>query len=265
VTPPAGRREVVPVKALVHALEVLEALAGHGELGITEIARETGLSKSAVFNILATFEAHRIVSRDPATARHRLGWRLYELGTELVRRHDLAPRARPGLRRLSEATGETVLLGILDRDGVTYVDRCESDRAIRMVAAPGRQSPLHATASGKVLLAHLPPAELDRRLTGELASYTPTTITDADRLRRQLAKVRRDGHALCDREHEPELISISVPVRDYTGEVVAALTLAAPATRFGPAARRRALPVLLTSAAELGAELGARRRTASGG
>jgi IclR family pca regulon transcriptional regulator len=126
-----------------------------------------------------------------------------------------------------------------------------------MVAAPGRQAPLHATASGKVLLAFRPAEELDRLLAGELRAYTAKTVTDPARLRAQLRKVRRDGWALCDREHEYELVSISVPVRDFSGGVAAALTLAAPATRFVAAARRQALPVLRESAAALGAELGA--------
>jgi IclR family KDG regulon transcriptional repressor len=252
----ARRRETTPVKALVHAISVLESLAQEGDLGVSELARRTELSKTAVFNILATFEHHRLVSRDPATSRYALGWRLYELGSELVRHHGVAPRARPGLKRLSRLAGETVLLGILDGDGVTYIDRCESERAIRMVAAPGRQGPLHATATGKVLLAHLEPEELDALLAHELRAYTPKTVTDPAVLRRQLQQVRRDGHAVCDREHEPELASLSVPVRDYTGEVVAALTLAAPATRFSTAARREALLILRRSALELSAELG---------
>jgi DNA-binding IclR family transcriptional regulator len=258
MTSPGDRAGKGPVKALAHAIDVLEAIAARREQGVSEIARETGLSKSAVFNILATFEAHRLVTRDAHTARYRLGWRLYELGAELLQSHDLAPRARPFVQRLSVETHETVLLGILDRDGVTYVDRYEADRAIRMVARPGRQAPLHATASGKVLLAHLDDVELEHRLADDLRAYTPKTITDPSRLHAELEKVRRTGYALCDREHEPELISVSVPVRDYTGDVVAALTLAAPVTRFGRAERQRALRAVRAAAAGLSAELGAR-------
>src|SRR5262249_48661725 len=100
-------------------------------MGGSEISREIGLSKTAVSNTLATFETARMVNRDPETSRYRLGWRLYELGAELLRHNELGPLARPWLKELARCTHETVLFGILDRTGVTYVDRVESDRSIR--------------------------------------------------------------------------------------------------------------------------------------
>jgi IclR family transcriptional regulator, KDG regulon repressor len=254
----AARREVRPVQALTHAIEVLEALARQGEMGVSEISREIGLSKTAVYNILGTFEAHRLVNRDPVTSRYRLGWRLYELGAELLRHNELGPLARPLLKELAQQTGETVLFGILDRTGVTYVDRVESERSIRMVAAPGRQAALHATASGKALLAHQPQELIDEILAGELRRFTPETITDPAELRAELRRVLERGYAECIREHEPEICSISVPVRDYSGDVCAALTVAAPATRFTEPARRAALTVLMKIAGELAVQLGAR-------
>lgn len=253
----ARRREVRPVQALAHAIDVLEALAQRGEMGVSEISREIGLSKTAVYNILATFEARRMVNRDPVTSRYRLGWRVYELGAELLRHNELAPLARPLLKQLARHTGETVLFGILDRTGVTYVDRVESERSIRMVAAPGRQASLHATASGKVLLAHQSPAFIDEVLSKELRPYTAETITDPEELRAELRRVVERGYADCIREHEAEICSISVPVHDYSGGVAAALTVAAPATRFTEPVRRAARTVMMEIADELAVQLGA--------
>jgi IclR family transcriptional regulator, KDG regulon repressor len=258
VTRVATRREIRPVQALSHAIDVLEALARSGEMGVSEISREIGLSKTAVYNILGTFEGRRMINRDPITSRYRLGWRLYELGAELLRHNELGPLARPLLKELAQRTGETVLFGILDRAGVTYVDRVESERSIRMVAAPGRQAALHATASGKALLAHQPPETIDAILAGELHRFTPETITDPDELRADLRRVVERGYAECIREHEPEICSISVPVRNYSGNVAAALTVAAPATRFAETERRVALAVLQEIARELSVQLGAR-------
>ena len=252
----AHRREVRPVQALAHAIDVLEALAQRGEMGVSEISREIGLSKTAVYNILATFEGRRMVNRDPVTSRYRLGWRVYELGAELLRHNELTPLARPLLKQLAQRTGETVLFGILDRTGVTYVDRVESDRSIRMVAAPGRQAALHATASGKVLLAHQPTEFVDEVLSEPLPPLTPETITDPEDMRAELRRVVDRGYADCIRENEPEICSISVPVRDYSGGVAAALTVAAPATRFTEPARRAALTVLNEIADELAVQLG---------
>jgi DNA-binding IclR family transcriptional regulator len=129
-----------------------------------------------------------------------------------------------------------------------------------MVAAPGRQASLHATASGKVLLAHQPQEFIDGIVDGELRRYTPETITEPDALRAELRTVVERGYADCIREHEQEICSISVPVRDYSGGVIAALTVAAPATRFTEPARRAALTVLKDIAGELSARLGARAR-----
>ncbi len=257
------KREVRPVRALSHAIDVLEALAAKGEMGVTEISREIGLSKTAVYNILGTFEGRRMVNRDPHTSRYRLGWRVYEIGTELLRHSELAPLARPLLKELAQRTGETVLFGILDRTGVTYVDRVESERSIRMVAARGRQAPLHSTASGKVLLAHQSQAFVDDVLAGALPAFTPTTITDPDKLRAELRRVVERGYAECVGENEPEICSMSVPVRDYSGEVCAALTIAAPTTRFGEPERDAALVVLRDVAGALSVQLGARRELAA--
>lgn len=252
------------MRAVAHAIDILEALAEGGEMGVTEVSRAIGLSKTAVYNTLATLETRRMVNRDPETSRYRLGWRTYELGTEVLRHNELAPLARPLLKELAARTEETVLFGILDRTGVTYVDRVESDRSIRMVAAPGRQSALHATASGKVLLAHQPEDFVEALVTQDLNSYTDATITDPDELRSELRQVVERGYAVCIREHEPEISSVSVPVRDYSGEVIAALTVAAPAARFTEPVRRSALKVLRQIASELSAELGAREDMVGG-
>jgi DNA-binding IclR family transcriptional regulator len=264
--PPASTERSTPlVKALEHAIDVLDALGERGEMGVSELSRHTGLSKAAVFKILATFEARRIVGQDPATSRYHLGWRTYELGAQLLSHHRVGPIAAPFVRELCERTGETVLFGILDEQAVTYIERHESSRAIRMVAAPGRRSALHATASGKVLLAHQPDEVIERVLGGGLRRYTPATLTDPDALRQGLRRVLADGYAFAEMEHEPEISSVSAPVRDYTGGVVAALTLAAPSSRFSAAAMREALPVLLEVAGEIGERLGAGAPQALGG
>jgi DNA-binding IclR family transcriptional regulator len=230
---PPRTRDVRPVQSLVHAVDVLEALATHHELGVTELSRVIGLSKTAVYNILGTLESKRLVRRDPATTRYRLGWRLHELGTLVVDSTGLGPgETRPLLQELATTTHETAMLAIIDRDAITYIDRVESDRPIRMVAAPSRQNPLHSTASGKALLAHQPDEYIDRILGGDLKAFTPSTITDPAALREQLHAVQKDGYAICVRENEPDLTSISRPIRNYSRAVVAALTIAAPAQRL---------------------------------
>lgn len=228
---PSGPRRV---RAVDHAIDVLEAMArATGPIGVSDLARRTGLSKATVHHLLGTLEQRRFVMRDAEAARFRLGWALYELGTNVVRNVDLSRVARPHLDRLAVQTGESVLLGILDEDSVLYLDRGEPPNRLQMMANAGRRGPLHATASGKLLLALAAGPELfERILRGPLRRYTETTITDPVRLRHELAEIRQRSYATCWQEREIGLCSLTVALRDHTGTVIGSLTVAGPATRL---------------------------------
>lgn len=231
----AARRGPRRVQAVDHAIDVLEAMAqAGGALGLTEVARQTGLSKATVHHLLGTLEARRLVMRDPQTAAYRLGWELYELGSVVARSADVSRAARPYLDTLAVQTGESVLLGILDGDSVLYLDRGDAPSGFQMVASAGRRSPLHATASGKLLLAFAGEEAVGAYLQHPLDAFTPDTVTDPAVLREQLAAIREDGYATCWQERELGLCSVAVPVRDHTSATVASLTLVGPAGRLTP-------------------------------
>jgi len=233
------------VQAVDRALDVIDCLGAAGRpLGVSDVARRTGHSKATVHHVLATLMTRRYVMQDPYTSLYRLGWALYEHGTSVVRDVEFTRAARPFLDRLAEETGESILLGILDDDAVLYLDRGESPSGLRMVANAGRRGPLHATASGKVLLAFTSDAQLVERVLGKpLPKLTRATITDATALRRQLATVRTRGYAVCRQEREIGLCSVAVPLRNYTGMVVGSLALASPAQRL----TKTSLPPYLTA------------------
>jgi DNA-binding IclR family transcriptional regulator len=222
------------IQSVDHAIDVLTAMAGLGRaVGVSDLARQTGLSKATVHHLLATLEARRFVMRDPSAPVYRLSWALYELGSNVVRDVDLSRIARPYLDKLAVQTGESVLLGILDEDSVLYLDRGEAPMGLRMRANAGRRGPLFATASGKVLLAFSgDPGLMDRVLSEPLPKLTTTTITDPGLLRQEVAQVRQQGYATCWQEREVGLCSLAVPMRDYTGAVIGSLAVAGPATRL---------------------------------
>jgi DNA-binding IclR family transcriptional regulator len=202
-------------------------------MGVSDIARHTGLSKTTVFHLLATLESRRFVMRDAGSPLYRLSWALYELGSSVVRDVDLSRVARPYLDKLATQLGESVLLGILDEDSVLYLDRGEAPSGLRMAANAGRRGPLHATASGKVLLASaVEPHRFDLIMSRPLTRFTQTTIIDPAPLRKELAQVRRQGFATCWQEREVGLCSLAVALRDYTGAVVGSLAVAGPAGRL---------------------------------
>ena len=222
------------VQSVDHAIDVLEAIAAAGRpIGVSDVSRRTNLSKATVHHLLATLEARRFVIREFESRLYRLSWALYELGSNVVREVDLSRVARPFLDRLALETGESVLLGILDGETVLYLDRGEPLAGLRMRANAGRRGVLHATASGKILLAFSSNRKLvDRVLSGELPKLTKTTITDSKTLKNELDGARKRGYAACWEEREVGLCSLAVPLRNYSGEVVGSLALAAPATRL---------------------------------
>ena len=198
--------------------------------------------------------------RDPDSTRYRLSWALYELGTNVVRGVSLTRIARPYLDRLAAQTGESALLSILDEDAVLYLDRSEAPTGLRMWADAGRRGPLHATASGKALLAFAPAEILGPILSAPLPEFTRTTVTDPAALRRQLAQVRARGYATCWQEREAGLCSLAVPLRDYTGTVAGALALAGPASRLNARTYQPRLPPLQAAAHHIELHLGGARQ-----
>lgn len=216
------------------------------ELGVSELARRLGLGKSTVHRILGTLSAEGVIEQNPATGCYRLGIVMFELG-EAVRVHmDLHTAAGPVMAALREQTRESCQVGVLDGHDVVYVDRLESPQTLRLFNETGRRVPVHCTSSGKVLLAYLPPDERDRLLDGAtLTALTPKTITDRTALVDELAKVRQRGWAAAVEEREIGVVSIAVPIRDATGDVVAALSIGAPLARLGSAARKRLAPILV--------------------
>ena len=224
-----------------NAARVLKAfLAGDVELGPSELGRRLGLGKSTVHRLLTTLVAEGLIDQDPHTGGYRLGIVMFELG-EAVRIHmDLHSAAAPVLAMLREETRETAQVGVLDRGEVVYVDRLESSHSLRLFTEAGRRVPAHCTSSGKVLLAFLPEGVRQAMLASlTLVTLTPETITDPARLDVELARVRARGWAEAVNEREVGVASIAAPVRDYRGEVVAAISIGAPLVRLGAAQRRR--------------------------
>jgi|JI10StandDraft_1071094.scaffolds.fasta_scaffold45463_2 DNA-binding IclR family transcriptional regulator len=222
------------VRAVEHAIDVIDTITGlNGQAGVSEIARQTGLSKATVHHLLATLEERRFVTQDPVSLEYRLGWALYELGSSVVHGLRLERAAAPHLAALAAHTGESVLLSILNEDELLYVASADAPQTLRMAATSGRRSSLHATASGKVLLAYCEDASLVKRLTSTaLPRWTPTTITEPSRIKKELKDVTDRGYATCWEEREVGLCSVAIPIRDYTSKVVASLALAGPQGRL---------------------------------
>lgn len=223
---------------------------------MSSVARRAKLSKAATYHLLKTLELEKFVARD-AAARYRLSWGVYELGATVIRSIDLTRVARAHVDKLAAAIRDVVLIGIIDEHSVLYVDCVASSGATTMLANAGRRTALHATASGKLLLAHQPDRFIHATIAAGLAQRTPATICDEARLRAELAQIRIHGYATCWQEFDAKLSSVAAPLVDYTGGTIATLAIAGSCERITLAALPRLLEQLLPTAEAISAELGA--------
>jgi IclR family pca regulon transcriptional regulator len=240
------------VQSLERGLAVIRAFdAEHPKLTLSEVARRTDLSRATARRLLHTLAHLGYVAVDGRDFSLRP--RILELGYAYVSSLGLPAVAQPHLEALNERVHESSSVAVLDGTDVAYVARVAAQRLMTVAIHVGTRFPAHLTSMGRVLLAALPPAELDAALERvDLTPVTPSTITDVDKLRAELARVAKQGWALVDQELEIGLRSIAAPLHDRTGAVVAALNISASARR-GSATQIRAdlLPELLTTAAAI--------------
>jgi IclR family acetate operon transcriptional repressor len=246
------------VQSIERALSLLEALEdSRGEVGIAELSKRVALHVSTVHRILATLVARGYARQNPETGRYALGAKALHLAESFLGQMDLRRVVRPVLERLSQETGETANLVILDRREALYLDKVESPQSLRIFSRIGRRAPLHCTAVGKVLLAYRSKAQVDALLgRGPLERLTRHTITSVSQMRRELEKVRDQGFALDRDECEEGACCIAVPICYARGNVEAALGISAPMTRLTPRRMEELIPIMLRRGREVSAQLG---------
>ena len=222
------------VQSLDRALEILRLLGSEPEMRVTDLARRLEVHKSTVFRLLSTLQEHGLVEQNPTTEKYRLGYGLVRLAGAVVAELDLARASRSVLEELAVRTGETVNLAILQGDQVVNIDQIAAPNLVVNVNWVGKQTPLHATSNGKVLLAYLAEEERRRLLSRPLPRLTPRTITDPRMLEKQLRRILTDGYAFTLEELELGLNAVAAPVYAADGRVQAAVSVAGPSYRVTP-------------------------------
>ena len=225
-------------KSVTKAVRLLRELAAQPRSGatVTELAKAVGMTRPTATRLLYSLERTGLVDR--VNHNYILGWELARLGRHADPYAGLVTRAQPLLQELADKFNESVTLSVPNtHDGLDLVAEAAGSHVvgIRAHGMVGQRFPLHASSSGKVLLADMPAAKVSELLPDELEAYTQHTVTDRTALLKELAQVREQGFAIIDNELEEELISLSRPVRDSAGTLVAILTLNSPRYRFGRA------------------------------
>jgi IclR family acetate operon transcriptional repressor len=221
-----------PVQSVDRAVSILELIARRGEAGVTEIAAELKVHKSTAFRLAAALELRGLLDQAGERGKYRLGLGLVRLASAATVRLDLSQQSRLVCERLAAEVSETINLAILDGDAAVNIDQVLGPSAVTTHNWVGQRTPLHATSSGKVMLAHLPEAALGERLGTGLTRFTPRTFTDPVRLREQLHSVRADGFAYCVEELETGLNAVAAPVYAHDGQMIAAISASGPSYRM---------------------------------
>ncbi|MGH4035233.1 IclR family transcriptional regulator [Actinomycetota bacterium Odt1-20B] len=210
-------------------LDVLGAFdQAHSALTLTQLAQRADLPLATAHRLVGALARWGALERDAAGCYH-VGLRLWEIAALAPRGLGLRQAALPYLEDLYEATHENVHLAVRDGTEVVYIERLSGRSAVGVHSRVGARWPLHATGVGLALLAHTGPDFQERYGEGELAAFTPYTVTEPQRLRLMLADVRHAGVAVSDRQITDDALSVAAPVRGPRGEVVAAVSVVVPA------------------------------------
>lgn len=237
-TKSAGGPESRPktaIQVIERMMGLLDALASHADpVSLKELSRVTGLHPSTAHRILNDMVLGRFVDRGEQPGTYRLGMRLLELGNLVKSRLSVREAALEPMRELHRRTGQTVNLSVRQGDEIVYIDRAYSERSgMQVVRAIGGRAPLHLTSSGKLFLAYDDPRVVRAyAMRTGLAGHTRNSITELQKLERELSMVRARGFARDNEELELGVRCIAASIRDDSGRIVAGLSVSAPADRM---------------------------------
>jgi DNA-binding IclR family transcriptional regulator len=227
----ASRADDPPLKSLDMALRVLEALDnGAPERGVSDLARELGVSKAAVYRILSTLAQRSYVTQNPATAQYAIGPRLRRFSHVATSKLDLQSVARPFMTELRDATLDTVHLAVLEGGEAVYIAKEDGLHPVQVASRVGARCPAHCVATGKALLAYAEPTVQERLLSGGLIRYTPLTHAEPDDFRQEMTRIQARGCAINRGEWRTEVRGVAAPIFDSTGRAVASIGVCSPAS-----------------------------------
>ncbi|MDR2487646.1 MAG: IclR family transcriptional regulator [Clostridiales Family XIII bacterium] len=222
------------IKVVIKAAAIIDLLAdSEHALSLTEIATQLGIARSTLHGILATLVSVGYLTKETDTGNYRLGLHLFEIGNKISRKLDERKIAKPYMEQLSERTGETVHLAVLEDGEVLYINKQESNSSIRIITESGIKLPAHCTGVGKALLSGLCDERIKEIAKKKgLAKYTETTITGISRLLKDIERIRAQGFAADDQEFMVGLRCVAIPIRNIGGEVVCAISISGPVSRM---------------------------------
>ncbi len=251
---------VKPIQSVYHALQLFEVFrtAEKEEFGVTELSNALGLHKNNVFRLLATLSSCGYIEQNTSTENYRLGIGIFNLGQKFIHKLGILKLARPFMKKITQEVNESAYIGILREGNAIYLGISETAHPVRVASRVGKDVPAYATAIGKAQLAYASEEEINKIYPEtRLKRYTPNTIVSLAELKRQLKDVSVNDYAIDNEEYEQGVRCVAVPIKDYLGVPVAALSVSAPVSRM-PEARIKdeILPVVQKFSREISKRLG---------
>lgn len=214
-------------------LSILEIISEHAKgLSLAEIVKSIDIPKTTTFRILEVLAAREYVTFNKDNERYSIGIKALEIGIRGLVGQDVVDVAIPYLQELSSVVGETSFLAVYNSGDVVYLYKAEGTRSIQTTSRLGSRRPAYCTALGKVILANLPIEETDRIFEKKMSKFTDKTVTDRLKLYEEFASIRSNGFSVDDEGIEYGLYCLAVPIYNYTGSVVAAISVSGPAKRI---------------------------------
>ena len=252
-------KEHITVQSVKRALDIIEVLSDSKEnLGVTQIAKLTGLSKTTAFRLLSTMVDAGYVQKSYDESGYQLGMKFLSISSSILDRQDIRAVANPYIKRLSDETKEIVHLAVMDVNEVVYIEKMESsEHTIRIFSTVGKRSPIHCTGLGKVLLSELRDDEIERIIAEKgMKAYTEYTITTIEDLKKELRLVKAQGYAFDQMEHELGIWCVAAPIFDRRGGITAALSIATPAIYMSEEKSAMLTQEVVKTAKEISFQLG---------
>ncbi|MEA1939416.1 MAG: IclR family transcriptional regulator [Candidatus Caldatribacteriota bacterium] len=222
-----------PIHSVENTFSLLEVFAKNGlEMGVIELCRKTSLPKGTIHRLLGTLKNLGYIDQNPTNRKYRLTIKILKLGFPVTDNIGIS-HLIPCTKILSQKFNETVNLAILDGDEILYIYSNGGDNTLKFDLKIGSHQPAYCAALGRVLLSYLPEEEIDRYLQRvELKAYTPFTLTNKDKLKKELKEIRKKGYAFIKEEYMLGVFCVAVPIKNFQGEVCVGMSFSIPTARY---------------------------------
>ena len=252
-----SKNEITSVK---NALRILQCFQLDAPIkGVTDIAEETGISKSTVHRLLQTLQQEGFVKQRKNYAKYELGMTILKLHTIYSQNSTLYNATLDTLLTLSEQTNGVAHIAVFEHEAIVYLNKVAKQQVIELKSHIGHTNFVHCTATGRVLLAHQCDDVVQRVLRQPLKRFTPRTLIEPSRLYEELAHVRKQGYAVVEGEYNVTMTSMAVPIVNPTGHVIAAVNIVIPSKQLDDLKKQRYITLLQHEAMRVKKRLAAYR------